>query len=81
MIVPITYKCREKLESEWWSDYSSLKYAYPFGPWALHTHYAKLIRNSEYKPFAFEFKNQEEADKFIERYKDYLDVGKNEVDT
>lgn len=72
MIIPITYKCREKLESEWWADFSSLKYSYPFTPWVLHTFNAKLVRNGEYAPFAFEFKNQEDADTFTEKYKTYL---------
>lgn len=66
--VNITYELREKLEQDWYGEYSSCTRFYPFFMWTEMKHNGKLVRNIPEHPFALEFKTQEEADKFIKFY-------------
>lgn len=65
--VKITYELREKLTQDWYGEYSSTKCFYPFFMWTEMKYGGRLIRNVDH-PFTLEFKTQEEADKFKERW-------------
>lgn len=70
--IKITYELREKLEYEWYGEYSSGTCCYPFFMWTEMKHKGKLVRNIAEHPFALEFKTQEEADNFIKIYEEAI---------
>lgn len=67
--VEITYDLRDKLEHEWYGEYSSGTKFYPFFMWTEMMYRGKLVRNISNHPFALEFKTQEDADKFVEKWR------------
>ena len=77
-IVPIDYPTRDKLDKEWHSDY--VVRSYPFFMWVTMKYNAKMIWQIENHPFGLQFKTQEEANNFINKFNitcDIITVGTN----
>lgn len=72
MLVKITYELRDKLEQEWYGEYSSGTCFYPFFMWTEMKYNGKLVRNIPEHPFALEFKSQEDLDIFKEKYHGFI---------
>ena len=58
-----------RLEIEWWSDYASHTYCYPFRDWVLWKYRATLIRPpSDNAIFDFKFSTDEDLDNFLNKW-------------
>ena len=67
--IPIGLELRDKIEIEWWSDYSSLTYSYPFNAWMYWKYKAKVVRPpTEGYMFDLHFNNEEEFNRFKDKW-------------
>ena len=65
-IVPIDYPTRDKLDKEWHSDY--VVRSYPFFMWVNMKYNAKMVWRIEDHPFGLQFKTEEDAKNFINKF-------------
>jgi hypothetical protein len=66
LLVEINQEHRIKLSNEWKGEYS-YRMSYPFFQWVIWKYNATLIRSPEH-PFAFEFKTEEDKNRFLEKW-------------